>query len=69
VSVNGKLVDDKMCRFKGECVHFSLKKFLIYTRDGANAKFSTNSHETDNSEVAHRILVVFAVHNNTLYCY
>ncbi len=34
VSVNGKLVDDKMCRFKGEYAHFSLNKFLIYTRDG-----------------------------------
>ncbi len=42
MSVNGTLVEDKMRRFKGECAHFSFN-------DGASAKFSTNSHETDNS--------------------
>ncbi len=36
--------------FKGECAHFSLNKCPIYTNDGARAKFSTNSQETDNSE-------------------
>ncbi len=49
--VNGTLVDDKMSRFKGECKHFSFNKCPIYTHDGANAKFSTNSQEMDNSGV------------------
>ncbi len=52
VSVNGTLVEDKMRRFKGECAHFSFNKCPIYTHDGASAKFSTNSHETDNSVVS-----------------
>jgi hypothetical protein len=30
-------------------VHFSFNKYPIYTHDGASAKFSTNSHKTDNS--------------------
>ncbi len=47
VSVNGTLVEDKMRSFKGECSHFSFNKFPIYTYNGASAKFSTNSHETD----------------------
>ncbi len=38
-----------MRRFKGECAHFSFNKCPIYNHDGASAKFSTNSHETDNS--------------------
>ncbi len=38
-----------MSGFKGECAHFSFNKCPIYTHDGASAKFSTNSHETDNS--------------------
>ena len=38
-----------MFRFLGECEHFSFNKCPIYTHDGASAKFSTNSHETDNS--------------------
>jgi hypothetical protein len=49
VSVNGTLVEDKMSKFKGECGQFSFNKCLIYTHDGASAKFSTNSHEMDNS--------------------
>ncbi len=49
VSVNGTLVEDKMCRFKGKCAHFSFNKCLIYIHDGASSEFSTNSHETDNS--------------------
>jgi hypothetical protein len=49
VSINDTLVEDKMRRFKGECPHFSFNKCPIYTHDGASAKFSTNSHETDNS--------------------
>ncbi len=51
VSVNGTLVEDKMRGFKGECAHFSFNKCPIYTQDGASAKFSTNSQETDNSVV------------------
>ncbi len=46
-----------MRRFKGECEHFSFNKCPIYTHDGA--KFSTNSHETDNSVVAYIILSSF----------
>ncbi len=49
MSVNGALVEDKMGRFKGECAHFSFNKCPIYTLDGASAKFSTNSQETENS--------------------
>ncbi len=49
VSVKGTLVEDKMRRFKGECPHFIFSKCLIYTHNGASAKFSTNPHETDNS--------------------
>ncbi len=60
MSVNGTLVEDKMGRFKGECAHFSFNKCLIYTHDGASAKFSTNSHETDNS--AYRKLHVMMSH-------
>jgi hypothetical protein len=51
VSVNGSLVEDKMRRFKGECAHFRFNKRPIYTHDGASSKYSTNSHETDNSVV------------------
>jgi hypothetical protein len=40
-----------MRRFKGGCADFSFKKYLIYAHDGASAKFSTNSHETDYSAV------------------
>jgi hypothetical protein len=36
-----------MRRFKGECAHFSFNKCPIYNDDGASAKLSTNSHETD----------------------
>ncbi len=32
-----------------EYAHFSFNKCPIYTQDGASAKFSTNSLETDNS--------------------
>jgi hypothetical protein len=49
VSVYGTLVKDKMRGFKGECAHFIFKKCPIYTHDGASAKFSTNSQETDDS--------------------
>ncbi len=49
VMVNGTLAKDKMRRFKGECAHFNFNKCPIYTHDGASAKFSTISHQTDNS--------------------
>ncbi len=49
VSVNGTLVENKLLRFKCECAHFSFNKCLIYTHDGASAKCSANSHETNNS--------------------
>ncbi len=49
MSVDGTLVKDKMRRFKGECAHFSFNKCPLYSNDGASAKISTNSHETDNS--------------------
>ncbi len=38
-----------MRTFKGESAQFSFNKCPIPTHDGASAKFSTNSHETDNS--------------------
>ncbi len=49
MSVNETRVEDEMRRFKGECAHFSFKKCSIYTHDGASAKFSANSLETDYS--------------------
>jgi hypothetical protein len=50
--MSGALVEEKMRRFKGECAHFNFKKCPIYTHDGASAKFSTNSYETDYSVVS-----------------
>jgi hypothetical protein len=49
VSIYGTLVEDKMCTFTLESTHFIFNKCPIYTHDGASAKFSTNSYETDNS--------------------
>ncbi len=49
MSVNGTLVKAKMCTFTLESTHFIFKKCAIYTHDGASAKFSTNSQETDYS--------------------
>jgi hypothetical protein len=55
MSVNGTLVEVKMCTFSLESTHFVFSKCPIYTHDGASAKFSTNSHETDYSaELAHQ---------------
>ncbi len=48
-----------MRRFEGECEHFSFNTCLIYTHDGASAKFSTNSHETDNSVQIKKFLLCF----------
>jgi hypothetical protein len=50
VSVNGTLIEDKMCTFKGQYAQFSFNKCPIYTDGGASDKFSTNSHEPDNNE-------------------
>jgi hypothetical protein len=49
VSGSGTLGEAKMCTFTLESAHFTFKKCPIYTHDGASAKFSTNSHETDYS--------------------
>ncbi len=48
MSVNGTLFKDKMRSFKGEYAQFSFK-CPVYTHDDANAKFSSNSQESDNS--------------------
>ncbi len=42
MSVNGTLVEAKMCIFTLESTHFSSNKCSIYTHHGANAKFSTD---------------------------
>ncbi len=47
MSVNGTLVEAKWCTLTTEPTHFIFDKCSIYTHDGASAKFSTNSHETD----------------------
>jgi hypothetical protein len=49
VSVNGTLFEAKICTFTLESRHFIFNKCPIYIHDAANAKFSTNSHETDYS--------------------
>jgi hypothetical protein len=49
VSANGTLVEDKMSTFIIESTHFIFNKCPFFTHDGASAKFSTNSHETDYS--------------------
>ncbi len=49
VSVNGTLVKAKVCVFTLESTPFIFNKCPIFTHDGASAKFSTNSHETDYS--------------------
>ena len=38
-----------MCTFTLESTHFIFNKCPIYNHDGASAKFSPNSHETDKS--------------------
>ncbi len=50
VSVNKTLVEAKMCTFTLDSTHFIFNKWPIYTYDGASAKLSTNSQETDYSE-------------------
>ncbi len=52
MGVNGTLVEAKMFTFTLESMHFVFKKCPVYTPDGASAKFSTNSQETDYSEMS-----------------
>jgi hypothetical protein len=49
VSVNGTPVESKLCTFTLESTHFIFNYCPIYPHDGASAKFSTNSQETDYS--------------------
>ncbi len=49
VSVNGTLVEAKMCTVTLESTHFIFNKCPTYTYDGASAKFSIYSHATDYS--------------------
>ncbi len=49
MSVNGILVEAKMCTLTLESTHFIFNMCLIYNNDDASAKFSTNSYETDYS--------------------
>jgi hypothetical protein len=52
-------------RVNVQCAHFSFNKCPIYTHDGASAKFSTNSQETDNSAgVEHQRVKTHGVKNN-----
>ncbi len=52
VDVNWTLVEAKMFTFSLDSTNFIFNKCPIYTYDGASAKFSTNSHETDYSVFA-----------------
>jgi hypothetical protein len=45
----GHLLEIKSVDSKVNVHIFSFNKYPIYTHKGASAKFSTNSHETDNS--------------------
>jgi hypothetical protein len=47
VSINETLVEAKMCTITLESSHFIVNKCPICTHNGAVAKFSTKSHETD----------------------
>ncbi len=49
MSVNRTLVEAKLCTFHLESTDFYLQQFYHHIQDGASAKFSTNSHETDYS--------------------
>ncbi len=46
-----------------QCARFSFNKCRIYTHDGASAKFSTNSQETDNMQCT------LNVREKIKYCY
>ncbi len=70
MSVKGTQVEDKMRRFKGECAQFSFNRCPIYIKDGASAKFSTNSQETDNSVGSSELsLWVPQKKLKTVYCF
>jgi hypothetical protein len=58
MSVNRTLDESKMCTFTLEYTRFIFNKCLIYTHDGASAKFSTSSLETDYSV---RLVINFAL--------
>ncbi len=49
VSVYGTFFEAKLCTFTLDSTHFIFNKIPIYNHDGASAKFSINSHETDYS--------------------
>jgi hypothetical protein len=51
----GTLIESKMCTFILESTHFMFNKCSIYTHDGANAKFSTNTHKTDYSVLVNNL--------------
>jgi hypothetical protein len=48
-TVNGTLVEAKMCTFTLKSSHFIFNKCPMYTHDGTSAKFITNSQGTDYS--------------------
>ena len=51
MSVNGTLVEAKLCTFTLVSTHCISNKCSILTHDGASAKFSSNSDETDYSVI------------------
>jgi hypothetical protein len=59
----GHHVEDKLCTFTLESTHFIFNLFPIYTHEGASAKFSTNSQETDYSvrlfDIDKKIFIIF----------
>jgi|694.fasta_scaffold130769_3 hypothetical protein len=60
VSVNEALVEAKTGTFTFEYSHFICNKFPIYTYDGASAKSSTNSRETDYSVVVEFVFEIYS---------
>jgi hypothetical protein len=66
VSLNGILVEAKMCTFTLESTHFIFNKCSIYNHDGASAKFSTNTHETDYSVRVQWSLLLIATADSIL---
>ncbi len=56
MSVNGTPVEAKLFTFTLECTHFIFNLCPIYTHDGASAKFSINSQETDYSVRISKVL-------------
>ncbi len=70
MSINGTLVEAKMFTFTPESTHFIFNYCPIYPHDGASAKFSTNSQETDYrvglDVIGKRVVWDGAKSNNTL---